>query len=235
MPCATCRSSPRRQGASGFLNAAPDADGILRRVPLVAQLGGRIYPSLAFAAVSAVTGARSVALHVSTVNDAELLVDDTRIPLDARSSLLLRYRGEKRTFRYVSAADVMSHRTPSRCDSRQDRLRRHQRPRHPRGRRDASRHVVCRCRSAGDRRRQPPAAGLHLAIGGTRVAEVGAVLAVGFGVAVLFATAGIVAGLLGGAFGAAALWVACVWLLSSDGVFVSPLFGIVGVAAELRS
>ncbi len=40
-------------GASGFLNAAPDSDGILRRVPLVAELDGRVYPSLALAAVAA--------------------------------------------------------------------------------------------------------------------------------------------------------------------------------------
>jgi len=38
--------------ASGFLNAAPDADGILRRVPLLAMFEGRTYPSLALAAVS---------------------------------------------------------------------------------------------------------------------------------------------------------------------------------------
>ena len=67
----------------------------------------------------------------------------------------------------------------------------------------------------------------------TRVGEVAAVLVVGIAVAVLFATTGIVAGLLGGAVGAASLWVGCVWLLASAGIFVSPLFGIVGVAAEL--
>jgi adenylate cyclase len=43
----------RAAGASGFLNAAPDPDGILRRVPVVAELDGRMYPSLAVAAVSA--------------------------------------------------------------------------------------------------------------------------------------------------------------------------------------
>ena len=220
-------------GVSGFLNAAPDADGILRRVPLVAQLGGRIYPSLAFAAVSTVTGARSVALHVSTVNDAELLVDDARIPLDARSSLLLRYRGEKRTFRYVSAADVMTGRTPA--DAIRDKI------------------VFVGNNALGTR--EVVATPLDTLFAGvevqatvadnllqqdfisrsavTRVGEVAAVLVVGVAVAVLFATTGIVAGLLGGAVGAAALWVAGVWLLASEGVFVSPLFGIVGVAAEL--
>ena len=47
----------------------------------------------------------------------------------------------------------------------------------------------------------------------TRVGEVAAVLVVGAGVAVLFALTGIVAGLLGGAVGVAALWVAFVSLL----------------------
>ena len=37
-------------GSSGFLNAAPDADGILRRVPLLIELDGRVYPALALAA-----------------------------------------------------------------------------------------------------------------------------------------------------------------------------------------
>jgi adenylate cyclase len=60
-----------------------------------------------------------------------------------------------------------------------------------------------------------------------------AVLVLGFAVAVLFATAGIVAGLLGGAVGATALWLACVSRLSSNGIFISPLFAIVGVGAEL--
>ncbi len=51
-------------GASGFLNAAPDADGILRRVPLIAELDGRLYPSLALASVKAATGARDLTLRV---------------------------------------------------------------------------------------------------------------------------------------------------------------------------
>ena len=41
-------------GRSGFLNAAPDADGILRRVPVLMEVDGQIYPSLALATVAAV-------------------------------------------------------------------------------------------------------------------------------------------------------------------------------------
>jgi adenylate cyclase len=95
--------------ASGFLNAAPDSDGILRRAPLVAVFNGRFYPSLALAAVMLKTGATHIALRVANVNAATLDIDDRAVPVDGRSNLLLRYRGKKRTFPYVSAADVLSH------------------------------------------------------------------------------------------------------------------------------
>jgi adenylate cyclase len=95
-------------GASGFLNAAPDADGILRRAPLLAELDGRVYPGLALAAVSAATGAHDLALRIANVNTAVLSADNASIPVDGRSNLLLRYRGKKGTFPYLSAADVMN-------------------------------------------------------------------------------------------------------------------------------
>jgi CHASE2 domain-containing sensor protein len=95
-------------GASGFLNAAPDPDGLLRRVPLLLEFEGRVYPALALAAVAAASRARDVALRVLNVNAASLMLDGLTVPLDGKSNLLVRYRGAKRTFPYVSAADVLS-------------------------------------------------------------------------------------------------------------------------------
>ena len=92
---------------SGFLNAAPDPDGVLRRSPLLLELDGRVYSSLALTAVTAVSGTRDVALRVANVNSSSLLLDNRAVPLDGKSNLLLRYRGPKRTFPYVSAADVL--------------------------------------------------------------------------------------------------------------------------------
>ena len=92
---------------SGFLNAAPDADGILRRAPLVAEFEGRVYPSLALSAYAAATGAGDPALRVSTVNATTLTIGDLAVPLDGKSNLLLAFRGKKRTFPYFSATDVM--------------------------------------------------------------------------------------------------------------------------------
>jgi adenylate cyclase len=94
-------------GASGFLNAAPDADGLLRRVPLLLALDDRVYPSLALAAVLAGTGKRDLSLRVVNLNAASLTIDGGEVPLDGKSNVLLRYRGRKHTFPYVSASDVM--------------------------------------------------------------------------------------------------------------------------------
>jgi CHASE2 domain-containing sensor protein len=98
-------------GASGFLNAAPDADGRLRRAPLLASFAERVYPGLALAAVLHANPPRDISLHVLNVNAASLLLDGRRVPLDGKSNVLLRYRGPRRTFRYVSAGDVLGGRT----------------------------------------------------------------------------------------------------------------------------
>ncbi len=97
----------RAAAGSGFLNAVPDADGILRRVPLVMEYDGRVYPALGLAAVMAATGARPGSLQMRNAAAGALIVDDQPIPVDGRGNLLLRYRGQKNAFLYVSAVDVL--------------------------------------------------------------------------------------------------------------------------------
>ena len=104
-------------GESGFLNAAPDADGVLRRVPLVLALNGRTYPALALAAV---TAAHTGELRVINANTLSLAVGDRAVPLDGRGNLLIRYRGPKRTFPHVAAVDVLDGRIPA--DAVRDRI-----------------------------------------------------------------------------------------------------------------
>lgn len=107
-------------GASGFLNASPDSDGVLRRVPLILELDGRAYPALALAAVLRLTGTRDAALRVLNVNRSSLQLADREIPLDGRANLLARYRGPRRAFPYVSAADVLN--GHARPDAIRDRI-----------------------------------------------------------------------------------------------------------------
>ncbi len=95
-------------GGSGFLNAAPDPDGLLRRVPLLAAFDGHVYPALGLAAVIAAKNIHDVTLRVGNVNSATLWFGSQSVPLDGKSNMRLRYRGPRRTFQYVSATDVLS-------------------------------------------------------------------------------------------------------------------------------
>ena len=98
----------RAAGASGFLNAGPDRDGLLRRIPLVMAFKGDIYPSLALASVRLATSSRSLSLSPLVGERSRLTLDDRPVPLDERGTLLLRFRGKRGTFPHVSAADVIN-------------------------------------------------------------------------------------------------------------------------------
>ena len=220
-------------GASGFMNAAPDTDGILRRAPLLVELDGRVYPSLALAATMAATNSRDLVLRVSSVNAASLTVGDQVVPLDGRANALLRYRGKKQTFPYVSAADVMSGRVPE--GTLRDKI------------------VFVGTTALGTREVvSTPLDTLFVGVEAQATvadnllqqdfmsrSEFGTalegVLVLVFGAAVVALVAGTrtLPGLLGSGLSIAALWYADGWWLSTMGVFVSPIMPTIGVIAAL--
>ncbi len=218
---------------SGFLNAAPDSDGILRRAPVLAEFGGRFYPSLALATVMMTTGAKHIALRVANVNAATLEVDDRSVPLDGKGNLLLRYRGKKRTFPYVSAADVMSGALP----------------------RDVMKGKIVLVGTTALGTREVVATPLDTLFAGVEVqatvadnllrqdfirrSSLGstldtlAVLIFGIAIVLLWAQAGLITGLAVGIVATAALWWTDLWLLSERGLFVSPLGPTIGTLGSL--
>ncbi|HEX6164483.1 MAG TPA: CHASE2 domain-containing protein [Vicinamibacterales bacterium] len=220
-------------GASGFMNAAPDADGILRRVPVLMELDGRVYPSLALAATMAVTSSRDLVLRVANVNTATLSIGDRVVPVDGRGNALLRYRGPKQTFPYVSAADVMSGRVPA--ATLQDKI------------------VFVGTTALGTR--EVVATPLDTLFVGVEVQatvadnllqqdfirrsqfgtvlEALAVVILGIFVAWVVAGTRTLAGVLVSIASIAAVWYFAGWMLSTTGLFVSPLFPTIGVTAVL--
>jgi PAS domain S-box-containing protein len=102
----------RAAAASGFLNAAPDPDGKLRGLPLVAEYAGRYYPSLDLAAMDTYHHVARMQFRADARGAAWLRLDGELVPLEGRSTLRLRYRGPRRTFPYVSAADLIGGRAP---------------------------------------------------------------------------------------------------------------------------
>jgi adenylate cyclase len=222
-------------GRTGFLNAAPDADGILRRAPLLVELGGQAYPSLGLQTVWLTGDERSASLHVATVNAATLRVGDRMVPLDGQSNLLLRYRGRKRTFPYVSAADVMSGKAAD--DLFKDKF------------------VFVGTTALGTR--EVVSTPLDTLFVGVEVQATIAdnllqrdfihrpvsastlesltVIALGFIVTVLAAWKGLVPASMVGLGGLAGVWLGAVSLLSTNGVFLSPLYTTGGVVLALSS
>jgi adenylate cyclase len=93
--------------AAGHLNVLPDADGVVRRVPLVVRYGGRYYPSFDAQAARAWLGAGELALEVADYGLAALQIGGRQVPLDEAGRLLVRYRGREGSFDTVSIADVL--------------------------------------------------------------------------------------------------------------------------------
>jgi adenylate cyclase len=97
---------------SGFFNVSPDPDGMLRRVPLIIEHRGRLYPSLALVTLMKALGVNEVLLKTDTSGVGSLYLNQTAIPLTSKGSMLIRFRGKGKTFHYVSAADILSDRIP---------------------------------------------------------------------------------------------------------------------------
>jgi adenylate cyclase len=97
----------RRVALSGFVNAAMEQDGVLRRMPVLIKLDGRVYPSLALATVLRRRALPEAILGSTWYGDSFLQIGDRRIPLDARGRLLLRYRGWHGSAKPISAAALM--------------------------------------------------------------------------------------------------------------------------------
>ncbi|MEZ5293576.1 MAG: CHASE2 domain-containing protein [Vicinamibacterales bacterium] len=93
----------RAAKATGTINASPDADGVLRRVPLLTRLDGQVLPGLALAAVLA---AHPEPLVVAERPDGTLALELPHGPvvLDRQGQILLRPRGPGHTYPYASAA-----------------------------------------------------------------------------------------------------------------------------------
>jgi HD-GYP domain-containing protein (c-di-GMP phosphodiesterase class II) len=217
-------------GQSGFLNAAPDSDGVLRRAPLLIELNGHVYPSLALAAVSAGLGTHDAALRVDTVNAAALTIERRKVPLDGKSNLLLRYRGPKSTFPYVSAVDVMGGRVP----------------------RETIREKIVFVGTTALGTREVVATPLDTLFVGVEVQatiadnllqqdfiyrpvsgsvlESLAVVSLGVVVTLLVAWTSLMPATVAGLASLAVTWGGAVWLLSANGVFLSPLYPSAAVA-----
>jgi len=105
--------------SAGHFNPLVDFDGVVRRVPMLAEFEGAYYESLSLAMVRAMLGFPKIepgfpagGMMQKGYQGLEWLkVGPLSIPVDETASVLIPYRGGKFSFPYISLADVMQDRT----------------------------------------------------------------------------------------------------------------------------
>ncbi len=102
----------RAVDASGFFNFFPDADGMVRRVPLVAELEGFVYPSLDLQTLRIALGWPELSARIGYAGVDEVRLGDYEIQVDRSGGMLLNHYGPGGTFAHIPAADVLTGRVP---------------------------------------------------------------------------------------------------------------------------
>jgi len=110
----------RNAAGAGHFNPITDPDGVVRRVPMIAELDGEYYEALSLAVVRAILGFPRVEPGYAPDRFLQrgysglewLQVGPVAIPVDETASALIPYRGRKASFAYVSLADVLTERVP---------------------------------------------------------------------------------------------------------------------------
>jgi adenylate cyclase len=110
----------RNAASAGHFNPITDPDGVVRRVPMIAELDGAYYEALSLAVVRTILGFPKVEpgyapdrfLQRGYTGLEWLQVGPLSIPVDETASALIPYRGHKSSFAYVSLADVLADRVP---------------------------------------------------------------------------------------------------------------------------
>jgi len=102
---------------AGYFSFDPDADGVARRVNLVAEYQGAYYEALSLAVVRTLLDNPPLiaGFPVEPGEGGYSLIEwlgagNLKIPVDDRLAALIPYRGKQGSFTYVSAADVLKNR-----------------------------------------------------------------------------------------------------------------------------
>jgi len=108
----------RAAAGQGIFSMAPEFDNIVRRVPTVYSIDGKIRPSLAIETLRVAMGERSIAVRSDAAGISSIIVGNRRIPTDNNGRVWVHFARATKD-RYVSAADVLAGRVgPDRIDGK---------------------------------------------------------------------------------------------------------------------
>ena len=105
--------------SAGHFNSLTDEDGIIRRVPILAEYNGSFYEPLSLAMMRVLLGMPPAKPIVPEASPLSARYDGLewlqvgaklKIPLDDTAGALVPYRGRKNSYKYFSAVDVLNER-----------------------------------------------------------------------------------------------------------------------------
>jgi adenylate cyclase len=102
----------RDKAPLGFINVAPDADGIVRKVPLAIRVKDTLYPSLPLRALMLGLGERNLRLRAGAYGLESVSAGGYTVPVSPRGEMHIPFIGPSGTYRYVSAKDVLRREAP---------------------------------------------------------------------------------------------------------------------------
>ncbi len=93
--------------SSGFFNNVPDESGVVRSVPLIIRYDEQLYPSLALEIIRTISDKRKVYVNYDDNGVSNITIGDYNIPTDRYGRSIVNFRGGERSFKYISAADIL--------------------------------------------------------------------------------------------------------------------------------
>jgi len=78
----------------GLLNGSPEVDGITRRIPLMSQVNGDLYPSFALETVRAIQNKKSYTIKLNETGIEGIVLRPFQIPTDVDGSIWLKWNSE---------------------------------------------------------------------------------------------------------------------------------------------
>jgi len=96
----------------GALNFVGDADGVVRRVPLLLRLGDQIVPTLSAESLRVAQNARNHLLRSNEAGVLDVRIGNITVPTNAKAEIWLHYTDDQPQ-RYVSALQVLQRQVPA--------------------------------------------------------------------------------------------------------------------------
>jgi adenylate cyclase len=97
----------RDKAPLGFINVAPDEDGIVRKAPLLIRVGDAVRPSLALRSLMRAVGSDRLIVRSGPYGIESVRVGQSTVPVDARGAVHIPFIGPSGTYTYISAGDVL--------------------------------------------------------------------------------------------------------------------------------